>query len=403
MNAPLADLRILAVEQFGAGPWGTLQLADLGATVIKIEDPGSGGDVARYVPPYRRGEDSLYFESFNRGKRSISLDLRTTAGREVFEDLVAAVDVVACNLRGDKPEALGLTFQALRHRNPRIVCCSLSGFGRTGPRTAQPAYDPVLQALCGWMSLTGEPDGPPTKTGLSLVDFAAGYAMALTLLAAVWRARRDGVGGDCDLALQEVALSLLNYVGTWSASEGYEPARRGESSHPSIVPFQAFATADGWMTVACAKEKFWRSLCVGLELPELLEDERFIGFDGRERNRDALLAILRARFKQGSTSKWVATLTDLGVPCAAVNDVGAALADEQVRARAGIVSYEHPRLGEVAQFTSPMRVSGHELAATPAPARGEGTQALLEQLCGYSDEQILAARRAGAFGRERDS
>ena len=167
---PLADLRVIALEQFGAGPWATMQLADLGAEVIKIEDPRSGGDVARYVPPFQAGEDSLFFETFNRGKRSISLDLRVPAGRAAFEDLVRHSDVVYSNLRGDQPERLGLTHAALAHLNPRIVCCSLSGFGSTGPRADEGGYDYVMQGLAGWMSVTGEPDAPPTKTGLSLVD-----------------------------------------------------------------------------------------------------------------------------------------------------------------------------------------------------------------------------------------
>lgn len=226
-RAPLADLRVLSVEQFGAGPFGTRALSDLGATIIKVEDPAHGGDVARRVPPFQEGEDSLYFEAFNAGKLSISLDLRTVAGREIFDRLAGEVDAIACNLRGDKAQRLGIDYESQRHHNPGIVCASLSGFGQTGPRAGEPAYDYVLQAMAGWMSLTGEPDGPPTKSGLSLVDFSAGYAMALALLAAVWRARRDGVGGDCDLSLFEVALSMLAYVGTWAASEGYEPPRSG--------------------------------------------------------------------------------------------------------------------------------------------------------------------------------
>ena len=260
MDAPLADLRIVAVEQFGAGPFGTLQLADLGAEVIKIEDPDAGGDVSRYVPPYQEGEDSLYFESFNRGKKSVSLDLRDAEGRAAFEDLVRGADAVFSNLRGDGAEKLGLTYAALGPVNPAIVCCSLSGFGNTGPRRDEGAYDHVIQGLAGWMSLTGGPDDPPMKSGLSLVDFAGGYVAALSIVAAVWRARRDGVGGDCDLSLFETALALLTYQGTWVASRGYAPERLANSAHQSIVPFQGFETADGWLMVACAKEKFWLRL-----------------------------------------------------------------------------------------------------------------------------------------------
>ena len=307
MSAPLADLRIVAVEQFGAGPWGTLQLADLGAEVIKIEDPSSDGDVGRYVPPFQEGEDSLFFETFNRNKKSVSLELRTPAGREVLEDLIRGADAVYSNLRGDGPEKLRITYEHLRDVNPRIVCCSLSGFGMTGPRAAEGGYDYVIQALAGWMSLTGEPDGPPAKSGLSLVDLSGGYVAAIALLAGVWRARRDGVGCDCDISLFETALSQLCYVGTWAATEGWVPQRMTESAHPSIVPFQAFATADGWMTVACPKQKFWERLCHVLGRADLLDDERFADFGGRDRHRDALLPdaprrVRRARHERpGST------------------------------------------------------------------------------------------------------
>ncbi len=233
---PLADVRILAVEQFGAGPWGTLQLADLGAEVIKIEDPAAGGDVGRYVPPFQEGEHSLFFETFNRNKKSLSLDLRHADARGVLEDLVRVSDVVYSNLRGDQPKRLRLTYDDLKTVNPRIVCCSLSGFGMTGPRASEGGYDYMMQGLAGWMSLTGDPDGPPTKSGLSLVDLSGGYASAIAVLAGLWRARRDGVGCDCDVSLFETALHELMYVGTWAASRGYTPPRRRNSAHPSIVP-----------------------------------------------------------------------------------------------------------------------------------------------------------------------
>ena len=389
MDAPLADLTVLAVGQFGAGPWGTLQLADLGATVIKVEDPATGGDVGRYVPPFRDGEDSLFFETFNRGKRSLALDLRSQAGRAVFADLAGHVDAVACNLRGDQPVKLGLTYDALREHNPRIVCASLTGFGRTGPRAAQPAYDYVLQAMAGWMSQTGDPDGPPTKSGLSLVDYSAGYALGLTLLAAVWRARRDGAGGDVDVSLLGVAQSLLTYLGTWAATEGHEVPRRAESAHPSIVPFQAFRCADGWISVAAAKEKFWRALCGVLELPG---DERFADMDARDAHRDALLTILRERFASDTADAWVARLEAAGVPVGKVNDVRGALEEAEV------VEYAHPRLGRVRQVASPLRMSGHRAAVAPGPARGADTEAVLRELCGYDDARLAAARAAGAFG-----
>ncbi|MBK5115644.1 MAG: CoA transferase, partial [Thermoleophilia bacterium] len=301
MTAPLADVRIIAIEQYGAGPWGTLQLADLGAEVIKIEDPASGGDVGRYVPPYAEDEDSLFFETFNRNKKSVSLDLRSDHGRGVLEDLVRSSDVLYSNLRGDQPKKLRLTYEDLSEINPKIVCCSLSGFGNTGPRASEAGYDYIMQAMSGWMSLTGDPSGPPTKSGLSLVDLSGGYTSAIALLAGLWSARRDGRGCDCDISLYETALHELMYVGTWVASAGFQPQRMPDSAHPSIVPFQAFATADGWITVACAKQKFWERLCAALERPDLCEDARYADFAARHENRDELLAILREAFAKRSS------------------------------------------------------------------------------------------------------
>jgi crotonobetainyl-CoA:carnitine CoA-transferase CaiB-like acyl-CoA transferase len=396
---PLADVRVIAVEQFGAGPWATLQLADLGAEVIKVEDPATGGDVGRYVPPYREGEDSLFFETFNRGKRSVSLDLKTDAGREVFERLVRASDAVYCNLRGDQPERLGLTYAALARVNPRIVCCSLTGFGRTGPRAAEPTYDYVLQAMAGWMSLTGEPDGPPTKSGLSLVDFAGGYVSALALLAGVWRARRERIGCDCDTSLYETALSLLGYVGTWAATRGHVGERLAESAHPSIVPFQAFQSADGWVTVACAKPKFWLALCRALDRPDLAEDPLYVDFDGRLEHRAELLDELRPLFRERSSDELIARLTAAGVPSGRVNDVRSALEDPQAAARGAIVSYEHPSLGEVRQLATPLRLDGPPPEYRRAPARGEDAETLLSVLCGYAPDEVERLRGAGAFGR----
>jgi crotonobetainyl-CoA:carnitine CoA-transferase CaiB-like acyl-CoA transferase len=398
VRRPLDDVRVLAIEQFGAGPWATLQLADLGAEVIKLEDPHVGGDVGRYVPPYREGEDSLFFESFNRGKRSVSLDLRTAAGRAVFADLVRAADAVYSNLRGDRSARLGITYEALAPVNPRIVCCSLSGYGATGPRAAEPAYDYVVQAQAGWMSLTGEPDGPPSKSGLSLVDFSGGYVSALALLAGVWRARRDGVGCDCDTSLFETALSLLTYVGTWAATEGHATERRAESAHPSIVPFQAFEAADGWITVACAKQKFWVALCRALGRADLPADPRFAEFDERSEHREALLAILRPLFRAQPRDALVARLASAGVPCGAVQDVLGALADPQAKARDAVISYGHPRLGEVREVASPLRLSGPGPEYRRAPGRGEDTEAVLERLCGYDADALELARAAGAFG-----
>ena len=394
---PLADIRIIALEQFGAGPWATLQLADLGAEVIKIEDPASGGDVSRYVPPYAEGEDSLFFETFNRNKKSVSLDLRRDGARGVLEDLVRRSDVVYSNLRGDQPAKLGLTYEQMKQVNARIVCCSLSGFGMTGPRAAEGGYDYMMQGLAGWMSLTGDPDGPPTKSGLSLVDWSGGYVSAIAILAGVHRARRDGVGCDCDLSLFDTALHELGYVGVWAATHGFVPPRRRNSAHPTIIPFQNFATADGWIVVAAPKHKFWASVCEVLGRPELASDERFADFGARDRNREELMPILDAAFAERTSGEWLEALAAAGVPCAAVNDVQAALEDPQAKARGAVVEFDHPTLGRVREIASPLRL-GHEPPLARAPFRGEHTESVLAEVCGYSRERIDELAAAGVFG-----
>ncbi|MDP2702227.1 MAG: CoA transferase, partial [Candidatus Rokubacteria bacterium] len=207
---PLEGTRILSVSQFGAGPFGTQVLADLGAEIIKIEDPGVGGDSSRYVPPYQHEQDSLYFQSFNRGKKSLTLNLQHPAGQAVLHDLVKVSDAVFNNLRGDLPAKLGLTYDALKATNPRIVCCSLTGFGTTGPRAAEPAFDYLIQGYAGYMTVTGEPDGPPGKCGVSVIDFAGGYAGMVGLMVGLYDAQRTGNGRNVDISLLDTAVSMLS-------------------------------------------------------------------------------------------------------------------------------------------------------------------------------------------------
>jgi crotonobetainyl-CoA:carnitine CoA-transferase CaiB-like acyl-CoA transferase len=393
----LEDVRIVAIEQYGAGPFGSLQLADLGADVIKIEDPRTGGDVGRFVPPYRDGEHSLFFETFNRNKRSIALDVANPAGRVVLEDLVRRSDAVFSNLRGDVPEALGITYAALRDVNPRIVCCSLSGFGMTGPRRDQPGYDYVLQGMAGWMSITGEPDGPPTKSGLSLVDYSGGLVAAIALLAGVHAARRDGVGMDCDVSLFDTAIAMLTYPATWHLTAGYQPTRSARSAHPSVVPFQNFPTADGWLVLACPKEKFWQRLAGAIGRPELATDSRFATMDARFANRGELLAILDEAFRARTTATWITVLTTVGVPCGPVNDVAEAFADPQTAARDLVVETEHPVLGTVRQPAGAVRVGDEKVHHRRAPLPDEHADDVLRGLLGYDDGRVDELRAAGAF------
>ena len=395
---PLEDVRIVAVEQYGAGPFGSVHLADLGAEVIKIEDPRVGGDVGRYVPPYAEGEDSLFFEAFNRNKSSLSLDLATTAGRAVFEDLVTVSDAVYSNLRGDVPAKIKITYDDLKHLNPAIVCCSLTGFGMTGPRSKEPGYDYVLQALAGWMDLTGDPEGPPTKSGLSMVDYSGGFVAAISLLAGIHAARRDGIGMDCDVSLYDTAMGLLTYPATWHLNAGFTPVRTRHSAHPSLVPFQAFEAKDGWMVVGCAKEKFWQRLCVVIERPEWATDPRFETFADRDRNRDVLIPLLEEIFVQRTVAEWVEPLQAAAVPTARINDVAAALTEPHTIARDLLVETEHPRYGTVRQVASPVRVGSEPPTYRRAPLRNEDAGRILGEMLGYDAAAVADLSDRGAFG-----
>ncbi|HET7875240.1 MAG TPA: CoA transferase [Methylomirabilota bacterium] len=395
---PLDGLRILAVSQFGAGPFGTQVLADLGAEVIKIEDPTAGGDISRYVPPFEGEADSPYFQSFNRGKKSVTLNLRHPDGQAVFHDLVRVSDAVFNNVRGDLPGKLGLTYEALKPVNPRIVCCSLTGFGTTGPRAGEPAYDYLIQGYAGYMSVTGEPDGPPGKCGVSVIDFAGGYAAMIGLMVGLYDAQRTGVGRDVDISLLDTAVSMLSYFATWTLNREWVAERTRDSAHQTLVPAQNFPTRNGWIVVFCNKDKFWRDLVEALEAPELGEDPRFLTFPDRFANRDALLPLLRARFATRTTVEWLERLRGR-VPCAPVNDVRQALADEQVLAREMIVEVEHPEFGPLREVRSPIRTEGELLTPTRAPRLGEHTDEILSQVLSYSRSTIATLRSKGAIGR----
>ncbi|MCU1462441.1 MAG: Crotonobetainyl-CoA:carnitine CoA-transferase CaiB, partial [Acidimicrobiales bacterium] len=351
-----------------------------------------------YVVPQQHGEDSLFFETFNRNKRSLSLGIATPEGRAVFEDLVKVSDVVHSNLRGDVPAKLRIRYDDLKHLNPAIVCCSLSGFGMTGPRSAEPGYDYILQGMAGWMDLTGEPDGPPTKSGLSLVDYSGGLVAAMSMLTALHAARRDGVGGDCDVSLFDTAIAMLTYPGTWHLSAGYQPGRAARSAHPSVVPFQNLPTADGWIVVACPKEKFWHRLAGAAGRPELATDARYATMDARLANRGELVAVLDELFRSRTTDEWIDALTAAGVPCGPVNDVAQAFADPQTAARDLVIETEHPVLGVVRQPAGPVRVGEEKVEHRRAPLPDEHADEVLRGLLGYDDDRVAELRRGGAFG-----
>ena len=287
---PLAGLRILSSEQYGAGPYGTMFLAQLGAEVIKLEPP-RGGDSARATGPYFLGDDdSLFFQTFNLNKRSITIDLTAPAGQELLHRLAATAAAVTNNARGDLPERLGLTYDKLKATNPRIACVHASAYGRTGPKAGWPGYDYLMQAEAGWMSVTGEPDAPPTRFGLSLVDFMTGSMLATTTLAAIRDSEVNGVGRDFDLSLLDAALHQTSYPAFWYLNEGHVTDRAPRSAHPYVTPSQTFRTADGWIFVMAQLPKFWARLTEVLGRSDLASDERFATPAARLANRDVLEA-----------------------------------------------------------------------------------------------------------------
>jgi crotonobetainyl-CoA:carnitine CoA-transferase CaiB-like acyl-CoA transferase len=384
---PLGGLRIIAISQYGAGPYAHLHLADLGAEIIKIEDRNSGGDVSRSVIPYAENGDSLYFQAFNRNTKSITLDLKSAQGKVLFRRLAAKSDAVFNNLRGDVPRKLGLTYEQLKEVNPKIVCCSLSGYGTSGSMQKEPAYDYLLQAVLGHMSLTGEPDGPPGKYGLSLIDFSTGIMAALGLMAGIFQAQKRGVGCDVDACLFDTTASLLNYVAIWNLNKGYTPRKTHHSAHPSLVPSQLFPTQDGHIVIMCNKEKFFPILCEAIGAAHLASDERYLNFTLRLENKETLIATLDKIFITRTNDHWLKVLSGK-VPIAPVNSVKEAMQHRLMAEREMIVTTQHPTMGELKMMGVPIKVSGHVPEYHPAPALGENNREIFGELLGLSETEL---------------
>jgi crotonobetainyl-CoA:carnitine CoA-transferase CaiB-like acyl-CoA transferase len=390
---PLNGVRVLAVEQYGAGPFGTMFLADQGAEVIKIENPADGGDMSRAVGPHFFAPgDSEFFHSFNRNKKSLTLDLGRPEGQAVFADLVRTSDAVASNLRGDVPEKLGLVYARLKAHNPKIVCAHLSAYGRTGPRAAWPGFDYLMQAEAGYFALTGEPGGPPARFGLSIVDLMSGLGLAYALLAALTGARATGVGRDVDVSLFDIALSNTCYLATWYLNDGVETTRLPRSAHPSLTPCQLYRTRDGWIYIMCNKEKFWPALCDKLGRREWIEDARFRRFADRLQHRELLTEVLDAELSRRTTGEWLAHFAG-AVPAAPINDLAQALENPFVTEHGRLQTLPHPTRGSFRMVAPPVRCPGDEAPARPAPGLGEHTDVLLRGL-GYDDARIRALRDA---------
>jgi succinate--hydroxymethylglutarate CoA-transferase len=397
---PLVGLRVLAVEQYGAGPFGTQLLADLGCEVIKIEDRNSGGDVSRSVGPHFASEGaasarSFFFQSMNRNKRSVALDLAHSEGRAVFHDLVRSADAVTGNLRGDVPAKLGLDYATLGAIEPRIVCVHLTGYGRSGARASWPGYDFLMQAEAGYVLVTGEPGGPPTRMGLSIVDFMAGTTAALALVSGVLEARRTGRGRDLDVDLFTTALSNLCYLSSWYLNAGHAQGREPRSAHPVLGPCQLYRTADGWIYLMCNKEKFWRALCERLGRPELAEEPRFRTFPDRLRHRSELTGVLDEALSERTTAAWMERFGG-AVPAAPVLDVAAALDNPYVRESGRVVE---TRSGDGVTFqglAAAIAAVGSEMPRHAAPALGADTDDLLAAL-GYDEARIDGLRQRGVI------
>jgi succinate---hydroxymethylglutarate CoA-transferase len=392
MNAgPLAGVRILAVEQFGAGPFGSLLLAGLGADVIKIEQPGEG-DVARRTGPFfhegiEPGSGNLYFQALNAGKRSITLDLTSQEGQDVLHRLLGRVDAVCSNLRGDVVSRLGLTYAQLSSTRPEIVCGHLTAYGRDGPRASWPGYDYVMQAEAGYCSLTGEPDDPPTRFGLSIVDWMGGLALATGLLAGIVNARSTGRGGDADVSLFDIALFNLNYLGAWWMNAGHAPGRVPRGSHPSQIPSQIFRTRDGWiMIMAGAKDKFWRELCRIISREEWLTNPLFATAADRLANRAVLSTAIDEVLGERDTAYWLERLQGK-VPVGPVLTVAEALATPFVEQSGAIVQTDDGLEKPLKTIAMPIRWQGERPKARIAPKLGADTRGLLRE-AGYTEAEI---------------
>jgi crotonobetainyl-CoA:carnitine CoA-transferase CaiB-like acyl-CoA transferase len=380
MSLPLAGVRIIAVEQYGAGPFGTQHLADLGAEVIKVENPVEGGEVGRAVGPYFFEEgDSHFFQSFNRNKKSVTLNLKDPADKATLIELIKTADALYDNLRGDLPAKLGLTYADLAEYNPKLVCAHLSAYGREGERKAWPGYDYLMQAEAGYCAITGEPGGPPARFGISIIDMMTGTTAALALLAALVGARASGIGRDIDVSLYDVAMHNLNYLGTWYLNDGIKTDRAPRSAHPSLTPSQMYRTQDGWMFIMCNKEKFWGILAQLIDRPEWASDPRYCNFKARLAHRDQLTEELDAVLMTATTEQWLKHFAGQ-VPAAPVNDVGQALDNPFARAQGLIVESQHPARGTIKTLACPIRCPGVTLPSQAAPRLGAHNQSILGPL-----------------------
>ena len=374
---PLEGVRVLTVEQFGAGPYGSLFLSDLGAEVVKIENAETKGDTGRHVGPHFLGEnDSAYFQTFGSNKKSITLDLKSDDGQSAFRRLAAKSDAIMNNLRGDQPTKLGLDYGSLSTVNAAIVCLHISAYGRDNERAAWPGYDFLMQAETGLMTLTGEPEGPPQRFGSSMIDSMTGMVGITGLLGCLFRAQKTGKGCDVDVSLFDVAVHQLSYMGTWYINGGENISRLARSAHQSITPVQTVRTKDGWVYVMCMKEKFWHELARRIGRPELITDKRFATPSARRANRADLTAALDEAMAARTTADWLAVLSGY-IPIAPINDLAQAFANPFLATADMVKRVPHPANPHFKMLANPIKVDGVRPPQTVCSALGSDNEALL--------------------------
>jgi crotonobetainyl-CoA:carnitine CoA-transferase CaiB-like acyl-CoA transferase len=391
---PLAGTKVVDLTRILAGPYCTMALADAGADVVKIEEPKKGDDTRGWGPPFVEGE-STYFLAVNRGKRSLALDLKHEEGRRILRRLLDDADVLVENFRPGTLDRLGFSYEAVRARNRRIVYASISGYGADGPWGGKPGYDAVAQGEGGIMSITGFPDGPPTRVGASVADVLAGMTAFQGILLALVRRAHTGEGAQVDASLLESVLAPLSYHASAYLLAGQVPARLG-NRHPSLAPYETFEAQDGHVIVGVGNDALWRAFCAAAERDDLAADPRFETNPLRVRNYDALREVLAPLLRARTVADWLARLEKAGVPCGRVRTVAEALDSEQVRARGLLLDVTHPKLGPGRYLGSPIHLGGAGRGSRrPPPLLGEHTQEVLAERLGMSAAEVEELRRQG--------
>ena len=396
MPRALEGITVLDMTHLMAGPWCSMMLADSGARVIKIEPP-KGGDISRSMGSvFLEGESTIYL-SVNRNKESITLNLQTPQGREVFYQLARKADVVIENMRPGAVKRLGVDYETLSAINPRIVFCSISGYGQEGPYRDRPANDPILQAMGGLMAITGEEGGDPCRVGASVPDYGAAALAAYGITAALLSRERTGRGQWVQLSLLDATVSCLQPREGEYFAVGQEMTPMG-SAHPAFVPYQAFRASDGrYVYLSVFTEKFWHSFCGAVGWGELVSDPRFATNPQRVANREELIPMVKELFLQKPAAEWVGVMEEAGVPCGPVNGMGDALSDPQLLMNGMVVELEHPKVGKIRNLGSVVKFSGTPVQyRTAPPLMGQHTESVLAEM-GYSEEQIAEMRAEGVL------